>query len=653
MKAKGVKKKITSKPEVVSLSRVPANSGLPVSVGDAFASCNSFPVDGNPRNPRDILTMQFGNRFKNLREGITPYEDNGGYIGVTEAIYLCQRAYWNVPIFKQTIDIMAEFSNVPIHWEGGNKTSRTFFQALWKKVNGWHVQDQFFRDYYRSGNIFFLRFDGQLSAQDVKRITQVYPDGAAGAASIPLPVAYMLLNPMDMRLAANISFYATDPVYYKVLNIYELARLKNPQTDQEIALFKSLTPQQQKDIKLGIAPLIPVDASKLHPVFYKKMDYEPMAVPMGFCVLDDIDLKLELKKMDRVILKTVESTILLVTVGAEPDKGGINEKALGALQQIFQTETVGRVLVADYTTKLDFVIPDLNKVLGPTKYEVINEDIANGLSNIFWGEQKFANAMIKIKIFIERLKDGQNAFLEQFLTPEVQRISKIMGFKSYPIPKFKDINLDDDIQASKMITRLAEIGVLTADETIEAIKTGVLPTPEASVDDQTEYFQHRQNGLYTPLLGPTPMTFNQQQDQIALKKQGMVSPKPMSGRPGGTKAPQSTKNVKPIGTGEKKFSLSKLKDIVIESDKVIKGVEAAVKKQHKLKKLNDQQTEAAFAVAQTILENEPVENWETSVAAYLKTEQTPNHEACDAIEQIAYDHQISRFVAILLYHSGK
>ena len=46
---------------------------------------------------------------------------------------------------------------------------------------------------------------------------------------------------------------------------------------------------------------IPLDMERVITVFYKKQDYEPYGVPMGYPVLEDIDAKSELKKMDMAI----------------------------------------------------------------------------------------------------------------------------------------------------------------------------------------------------------------------------------------------------------------------------------------------------------------------------------------------------------------
>ena len=100
---------------------------------------------------------------------------------------------------------------------------------------------------------------------------------------------------------------------------------------------------------------IELNPEKTSAVFYKKQDYEPLAVPMGFPVLESINAKAEMRKMDMAISRTTHQAILLVTMGAEPEKGGVNQKNLESMQKLFENESVGRVLISDYTTDAKFV----------------------------------------------------------------------------------------------------------------------------------------------------------------------------------------------------------------------------------------------------------------------------------------------------------
>ena len=74
------------------------------------------------------------NKFSQIRSGLLPYEISGDGINVREAIELCQKAYANVPIFRNTIDMMSEFANAEVYLEGGNATSREFFMKLFDRI---------------------------------------------------------------------------------------------------------------------------------------------------------------------------------------------------------------------------------------------------------------------------------------------------------------------------------------------------------------------------------------------------------------------------------------------------------------------------------------------------------------------------------------
>ena len=60
------------------------------------------------------------------------------------------------------------------------------------------------------------------------------------------------------------------------------------------------------------------------------------------------------------------------------------------------------------------------------------------------GAEKFANQSIKVEMFVARLKQAREAFLNQFLMPEIKRIAKDLGFKSYPHANFHKLSLKND-----------------------------------------------------------------------------------------------------------------------------------------------------------------------------------------------------------------
>ena len=275
-------------------------------------------------------------RFSAIRSGMLPYDYSSDGVNVRAAIELCQKAYANVSVFRNAVDIMSEFANTDLFLEGGTSKSRKFFNEWFKKINLHNLKDQYFREYYRSGNIFLYRLDGKFKADDFAELIKSI--GPRNAAVNKVPIRYILMNPYDIVATRASSF--NDGAYEKILSEYEMARLQNPTTEEDKEIFEALPPKVQESVKRGEYNTdglkIQLDPEKVLHSFYKKQDYEPFAIPFGYPVLEDINAKIELKKMDQAITRTIENVILLITMGAEPDKGGINAQNLNAMPKPFQ-----------------------------------------------------------------------------------------------------------------------------------------------------------------------------------------------------------------------------------------------------------------------------------------------------------------------------
>ena len=622
-------------------------------------------------------------RFENIDKGIVPFNySTTGYgnktsnIDVRDAVILCQKAYYNFSIFRNAIDMMAEFSCSDIYLTGGSKKSKDFFSALFDKVNVWSLQDKFFREYYRSGNVFVYRFDSKIKKSDLNKMTQTFGLAAATEKYI-IPARYAVLNPAEIQAGGNISFNAS--TYYKMINGYELARLRSPKTDEDKEVLKGLPQDIREKIKKDSNVSIPLNKEKICAVFYKKQDYEPLAVPMGYPVLDDINWKAEMKKMDMAVARTMQQTILLVTMGTDPDKGGVNQNNLAAMQDLFVNESVGRVLIADYTTKAQFVVPEIGNILDPKKYEVVDKDIAMGLSSIITGgAEKFANQSVKVEMFMARLRQARQAFLNQFLMPEIKRVAKDLGFKNYPKAHFHKLSLKNDPILARIYARFIEMGILTPEEGMEAMETGRLPLREESLESQEGFKELKDKGLYEPMVGG-PNTQKEladkqaevqmeiqdksieQADKIAKAPQpANKKPSNESGRPAGTNSPQTTKEVKPIGAKYTKdgkqyksynFLLTKVKDSFIEADKLNKKVESSLKRKHKVKELNEEQKAIAFDITKIIVANEEPKNWNSKAKDYIKSPVDTNPDRIKEIQIIAAEHQVDDYLASILYLS--
>jgi len=230
--------------QVSQASYEPKLMGEPFYKEVSNASVRSTQTDSptKTRIPRNGTDIHVG-RYSLLSQGILPYEYTKDGVDIRDAIMLCQKAYANVAIVRNTIDIATEFANTDVYLEGGTERSREFFQKWFDKIKLWKLKDQYFREYYRSGNIFLYRIDGKFNAEDFKLLSGLSENGIKNNK---VPLRYILINPYD--IVAKISSSFAEAVYEKILSEYELERLKNPKDDADVELLNGFDPEIQKQI---------------------------------------------------------------------------------------------------------------------------------------------------------------------------------------------------------------------------------------------------------------------------------------------------------------------------------------------------------------------------------------------------------------------
>ncbi len=630
-----------------SFSSEPSSSGEPYYIesqaaysrtksgGDEFASRRNLAHKSDKKH-----------RFSNIAGGMLPYSYGQDGVNVRDSIELCQKAYANISVFRNAIDVMSEFANSGIYLEGGTKSSRDFVYKWFERINLWNLKDQYFREYYRSGNIFLYRVDGKFSKTDFDKITKIYGSSLSLKPG-KLPVKYILLNPYDIVAKNGSSF--DNGLYEKILSQYDIERLKSPKTEYDKQVFESLDVDIKEQILKGgynsDGVNVKLDPAHLVYSFYKKQDYEPFAIPFGYPVLDDINFKLELKQIDQAICRTIENVILLITMGAEPDKGGINPRNMEAMQNLFKNESVGRVLVSDYTTKAQFVIPDIGKVVGPAKYEVINNDIRDGLQNVIVGDERYSNTQVKAKIFLERLEESRNAFIYDFLQPQVKMVCQNLGFRKYPTVKFEQTDIKDEVQLQRVATRLMELGIITPEQGMDVLEKGSYPKPEDMESAQKIYIDQRKEGMYNPIVGGVPMVGPGSEEGGELD-QG----KKEVGRPVGTSGVPQNKS----SDSSDLYSREGIQETIYKTEALRSFGYKQMRQKLKKKSLKSAEKKMVDDLCESIIVSSAGDDWESMLKECLGD---PNKIEClsaqSGVQSISISHGLDLYSAALLYHSDR
>lgn len=629
---------------------------------EVLGSCGtSSPSSSMRGNVAAVIppTAQFSNIFLN---SVSPYPygsaasynggagtgygfGNGLYgIWPSAAIQVVQAAYTSVPKITTTINLLTELCVGQLILKGGTAQSRSFFENWLHKIDSFDLQSQFFLEYWRSGNIYYYKLDTTLNKNTVGEFNQAF--AAKAEVGKKLTIKYLLLNPASIFVYGGSAFW--NPTYYKVLNAYELSALfNNPSVSdkkliEQVPELKKVVEQYKKGSKNNygnptgtLVVNLPLTPEKVVAVSVHRQDYEGCSVPMFYNLMPLLEQKMEYFKIDLQINRQILQAKLLVTAG-DPDLGSPSQKQIKALQDVFSSNSVLQVVVGDYTMKGDWLVPEVGELFSPSKYEALDSEIQDGLNNVLLGKETYSAASIKTDVFIQRLEYARNLFLNQFLIPQMEDIARNFGFKDIPKVEFVPLQIKEHATRERVLTQMAQLGLLTDQELITALETNVLPTKAESIKNQTEYKELRDKGLYQPLVGGP--------------KEGDMA----GGRPAGAKAPQTTKKISAPGTvgAAMKSSPDTLKEAFSAAILLEKNLESRVKKQYNLKRLDKQQKELVANLAEQIIINEKQSDWEDKTEEYLNLDRKSELTAvAKDVTQLAADFGIPPYSAALFYHS--
>jgi len=276
---------------------------------------------------------------------------------------------------------------------------------------------------------------------------------------------------------------------------------------------------------------------------------------------------------------------------------------------------------------------------------VLNEDIKQGLQNIIVGEEKYSSTEVKAEIFLDRLKESRNAFLHDFLQPEIKRVAKSLGMKKYPTAKFRDIDIRDKTQLMRVTTRLMELGIITPQQGMEMFHTGEFPKADEIASSQTEFVLQRKEGFYNPIVGGIP-TISPPAPKGAPKSAPVdanSTPK-TAGRPEGTTG---------IPLAKANLSVKKIQGVVKKIESVRAAMGEAMKSSLNLESLSDHQLAMLDQLCETVVVSTEANSWEDVAISCVKDFDTISSLSTlpNVLETAAEFEIDDDYSAALVYHS--
>lgn len=287
-----------------------------------------------------------------------------------------------------------------------------------------------------------------------------------------LPVAYTVLNPLNVVIDGNLLF---DKTSVKLTPPPELRTLLNkPQselTEEEKELIKALPSDLKTAAEKGGA--FPLDSRLVGSVTYRKQPYERYARPRSARVFDSIEYKRTLRNADLSTLDGITNFILKITIGND-EYPVTDQGQLEAVAQLFNTPSKSFDVVWNHTLNVEKIIsPEIGEILGKSKYEQVNEDMTGGLGiprSIIdgTGEVNAAEIGLLTKGLMEELNYARKQ-VTRWIYREYQQIAEAMGFDRFPKVRWDDGVLKDTILYMNTLAQLVDRRMLSYQTSLEAL----------------------------------------------------------------------------------------------------------------------------------------------------------------------------------------
>ena len=217
-----------------------------------------------------------------------------------------------------------------------------------------------------------------------------------------------------------------------------------------------------------------------------------------------------------------------------------------------------------------------------------------------------------------------------------------MGFKFYPTARFEDIYIKDEVQMQRVVTRLLEIGILTPEQGIDAIKTGIYPNAKDIKPAQEDYIELRRKGMYNPLVGGVPtledeLVTGQNPEQVGQKAPGR---------------PTGTTGIPKQNTNASLFSRKEIQTVVYKIEELEKHAKTKMMEKLKAKNLNEGQIKLISDLCRSVILGKEKRMWKRTVNSCINDfEKISSLSIIPEVVELSGSHEIETYPAALLYHS--
>lgn len=448
-------------------------------------------------------------------------------------IALCMKAYENVGIVHNVINLMGDFTCQGIRIVHANKSIERFLNRWWNEIiDGPERANAFCNMLYRAGQVPVYRTEGKITTGVHKQLKST-KGGVLDEGEIPelvvnkknIPIKYTFFDPIAIDVVGNeVASFIGKPIY-RIKLIKSLQDKLTNVSSYAPAYREKVSPAFLNSISTG--GYLDIDQDRFAMYHYKKDDWRVWAMPIIHPILPDLMHLQKCRLADSSALDSAISSVRLWTLGdlehdIRPTKAG-----LMLLKNALANHATGRVLDLVWGPGLSFTESNSNsyQFLTADKYDAVNNAIYAGLGipptltgNSDSGSA-FSNSYISIKTLIERLNYGRS-ILVKFLNTELKRIQKSMGHSKPGIVVF-----DNDVMADESVYRNFLIELIDREYlSMESLHDKIKIPHEIEKTRISKEKKQRENGRLPDKAGPYHNTQIDDELRKIILQSGGIAP---------------------------------------------------------------------------------------------------------------------------------
>lgn len=370
-----------------------------------------------------------------------------------------------------------------------------------------------------------------------------------------IPTGYTILNPQLVRIEGSLLFNSHTVELEAPDDLKDLLeKSTGDQSPQEKELLKKLPNDFKKEIKEKGSHTL--DPDLVSQVTYRKPPYERYAIPRSAKIFSSLEYKKALRQADLSTLDGISNYILKITIGND-EYPVTDQRELETVAKLFDTPSKSFDVVWNHTLEIEKIVsPEIDKILGPGKYEQVNDDISAGLALARTlldgkGDANASQIGILLKGVMEEINYARRQ-VSNWLYSEYARIAEVVGFDKFPKIRWDDSILKDTILYMNVIANLVDRRMLSYKTAHESLGFDY-PT---EFNNMSKELEHVQEGIFGIIGSPFQQSSNRQ------GVQGTPEGTPSQGRPKGQpakpKEPDSSGTPKDEPVEESSIDLEKI-----------------------------------------------------------------------------------------------